>query len=94
MVLDATKHEDKWNNKGCKLQRAGKPPLYLAATEDNSGDAKCTESAAKPTNDPYDDDNDLCRAYSLYMKIAHLIDQIDFGEVSLASHALRHITLE
>ena len=59
MVLDPTKHEDKWKNKEGKWQRAGKPPLYLAATEDNSSNAKCTESMAKPANDPYDDDYDF-----------------------------------
>lgn len=40
-------------------QRAGKPPLYLAATEDNSGNAKYTESVAKPANDPYDEEYDF-----------------------------------
>ncbi|WP_245452326.1 hypothetical protein [Bradyrhizobium forestalis] len=59
MVLDPTKNEDKWKNKGCKWQRAGKPPLSLAATEHNSGNARCTESAAKPSNDPYDDEYDF-----------------------------------
>ncbi|UFW51038.1 MULTISPECIES: hypothetical protein [Bradyrhizobium] len=58
-VLDPTKKEDKWKNKGCKWQRAGKPPLYPAATEDNSGNARCTESAAKPANDSHDDEYDF-----------------------------------
>jgi hypothetical protein len=85
MVLDPTKHEDKWKNKGCKWQRASKSP--------DSGNARCTESAAKPASDPYDE-YILCRAHRLYTKITDVIGQIDFGEVSLASNALRHITLD
>ncbi|WP_265440831.1 hypothetical protein [Bradyrhizobium sp. SEMIA] len=36
----------------------------------------------------------LCRAHRLYTKITDVIGQIDFREVSLASHALRHIILD
>lgn len=56
MVLDPDKHQDKWKNKDGKWQRTGRPPLYLAAIEDYSSNAKSTESVAMPTNDPYDDD--------------------------------------
>ncbi|MDA9408830.1 hypothetical protein XH80_19435 [Bradyrhizobium sp. CCBAU 45384] len=59
MVLDPTKHDDKWKNEGGNWQRAGKPPLYLAATDENGGNAKYTESVAKPANDPYDDEYDF-----------------------------------
>ncbi|MCP3367629.1 hypothetical protein [Bradyrhizobium cajani] len=59
MVLDPTKNDGKWKHKGCKWQRAGKPPLSLAATEHNGGNARCTESAAKPSNDPYGDEYDF-----------------------------------
>ncbi len=57
MVLDPTKREDRWKkNEDGQWQREGKPPLYLAATEDRVGSvAGRPQNAATPAQDPYDD---------------------------------------
>ncbi|WP_342724032.1 Effector protein NopP [Bradyrhizobium sp. B097] len=61
MVLDPTKHGDKWKkNRAGEWQRDGKPPLYLAAAEVGAGsDAKHTVNAASPAQDPHDDEYDF-----------------------------------
>ncbi|WP_275191186.1 hypothetical protein, partial [Bradyrhizobium sp. CSA112] len=58
MVLDPTRHSDKWTkNDNGEWQRKNKPPLYLSKAEDSDGrDARGAQRAPNTTPDWDDDD--------------------------------------
>lgn len=61
MVLEPTKRADRCKkSEDGQWQREGRPPLYLAATEDRAGsDAGRPQNSATPAQDPYDDGYDF-----------------------------------
>lgn len=85
MVLDPTKHEDKWKKDANGNERVNRlcilPQLKTIAAM--PGVPRVRQS---PRTIRMMMNMTLCRAYRLYTKITHVIGQIDFGES--ASHLM------